>query len=54
MTELDVLSRMIKNSAKVNIESKSGSNKASVTLKESQSPTSEITIIGLPLDGVRP
>ncbi len=52
MTELDVLSSMIKNSAKVNIESKSGSNKASVTLKESQSPTSEVTIYGLPLDAI--
>jgi len=52
MTELDVLSSMIKNSAKVNIESKSGSNEASVTLKESQSPTSEVTIYGLPLDAI--
>ena len=52
MTELDVLCRMIKNSAKVNIESKSGSSKASVTLVESQSPTSKVVISGLPLDAI--
>ena len=50
MTELDVLNRMIKNSAKVDIEYKSGSSKASVTLIESQSPTSKVVIPGLPLD----
>ena len=52
MTELDVLNRMIKNSAKVNIESKSGSSKASVTLIESQSPTSKVVISGLPFDAI--
>jgi len=52
MTELEVLNRMIKNSAKVNIESKSGSSKASVTLIESQSPTSKVLISGLPLDAI--
>ena len=50
MTELDVLNRMIKDSAKVNIESNSGSSKASVTLIERQSPTSKVVISGLPLD----
>jgi hypothetical protein len=52
MTELNVLNRMIKNSAKVNIESKRGSNKASVTLIESQSPTSKVVISGMPLDAI--
>ena len=52
MTELDVLNRMIENSAKVDIKSKSDSDKASVTLKEPQSPTSEVTIYGLPLDAI--
>jgi len=52
MTELDVLDRMIENSAKVDIKSKSDSDKASVTLKEPQSPTSEVTIYGLPLDAI--
>ena len=52
MTELDVLNHMIEDSAKVNIESKSGSSKASVTLIESQSPTSKVVISGLPLDAI--
>ena len=52
MTDLDILNEMIKDSAKVNIESKSGSRKASVTLKEPQSPTSKVEIYGLPLDAV--
>ena len=51
-TDLDILNEMIKDSAKVNIESKSGSRKASVTLKEPQSPTSKVEIYGLPLDAV--
>ena len=52
MAELEVLNRMIYDSAKVNIKSKSGSNKASVTLIESQSPTSKVVISGLPLDAI--
>jgi len=52
MAELEILNRMIYDSAKVNIESKSGSNKASVTLIESQSPTSKVVISGLPLDAI--
>ena len=52
MTELDVLNRMIKDSAKVGIEYKSGSSRASVTLIESQSPTSKVVIPGLPLDAI--
>ena len=52
MTESDVLNRMIENSAKVNLESGSNPDKASVTLKEPQSPTSEVTIYGLPLDAI--
>ena len=52
MTDLDILSNMIMDSAKVDIESKSGSSKASVTLIESQSPTSKVVISGLPLDAI--
>ena len=52
MTELDILKRMIKESAKVNLESRSSSDKTSVILKEPQSPTSEVTIYGLPLDAI--
>jgi len=51
-TELDVLNNMIKDSAKVNIESKSSSSKASVTLIESQCSTSKVVISGLPLDSI--
>lgn len=52
MTELDVLSCMINESAKVNLKSKKDSDKAFVTLKEPQSPTSEVTIYGLPLNTI--
>ncbi len=52
MAELEVLNRMIYDSAKVDIESKSGSSKASVTLTESKSPTSKVVISGLPLDSI--
>lgn len=52
MTDLDILNDMIMDSAKVDIEPKSGSNKASVTLKEPQSPTSEVTIYGLPHNAI--
>ena len=51
-TDLDILNDMIMDSAKVDIEPKSGSNKASVTLKEPQSPSSEVTIYGLPRDAI--
>ena len=43
---------MIEESAKVNIKSNRGSDKASVTLKEPQSPTSKVKIYGLPLDAI--
>ena len=52
MAELDVLNRMIKDSAKVNLESRSDPDKASVTLKEPQSPTSKVVVFGLPLDAI--
>ena len=52
MSELDVLNHMIKESAKVNLISKSDSDTAYVILKEPQSPTSEVTIYGLPLDAI--
>ncbi len=52
MTDLDILNRMIKESAKVNLKSKRDSDKASVTLKEPKSSTSEVTIHGLPLDAI--
>lgn len=52
MDDLEILNRMIHDSAKVNIESKSGSNKASVTLTESQSSTSKVVISGLPPDAI--
>ena len=48
MTDLDILSNMIMDSAKVDIELRSGSNMASVTLKEPQSSTSKVEIRGLP------
>ena len=47
-TDLDILNSMILDSAKVDLELKSGSNKASVTLIESQSSTSKVVILGLP------
>ena len=50
--DLDILNDMIMDSAKVNLESGSDPDKASVTLKEPQSPTSEVTIYGLPLDAI--
>ena len=49
---MDILNGMIMDSAKVNLESGSDPDKASVTLKEPQSPTSEVTIYGLPLDAI--
>ena len=52
MADLDILNNMIKESAKVNLESRSDADKASVTLKEPQSSTSEVTIYGLPLDAI--
>ena len=52
MNDFDLLNRMIQDSAKVNIESKTGSSRASVTLVESQSPTSKVLISGLPLDAI--
>ena len=52
MADLDILSNMIKDSAKVNLESRSDPDKASVTLKEPQSLTSEVTIYGLPPDAI--
>ncbi|RZN35882.1 MAG: hypothetical protein EF813_08090 [Methanosarcinales archaeon] len=51
-TDLDILDDMIMGSAKVDIEHKSGSNKASVTLKEPQFPKSEVTIYGLPHNAI--
>ena len=51
-TDLDILNDMIMDSAKVDVEPKSDSDKASVTLKEPQSPTSEVTIYGLPRDAI--
>jgi hypothetical protein len=52
MTELEVLNNMIKDSAKVGLISKSDSKTAHVILKEPQSPTSKVTIYGLPLDAI--
>ena len=52
MADLDILNNMIKESAKVDIESEYGPNKASVTLKEPQSPTSKVEIIGLPHNAI--
>ena len=51
-TDLDILNDMIMDSAKVDIEHKSGSNKASVTLKEPQSPASKVEIFGLPHNAI--
>lgn len=51
-TDLDILNDMIMDSAKVDVEPKSDPDMASVTLKEPQSPTSEVTIYGLPLDAI--
>jgi len=53
MTDLDILNDMIMDSAKVNIEhNNSDPNNSSVTLNEPQSPTSEVTIYGLPRDAI--
>lgn len=51
-TDLDILNDMIMDSAKVDVEPKSDPNKASVTLKEPQSPKSEVTIYGLPHNAI--
>jgi hypothetical protein len=51
-TDLDILNDMVMDSAKVNLESRSDPDKASVTLKEPQSPTSKVTIYGLPFDAI--
>ena len=52
-TDLDILNDMIMDSAKVNIEHNSSDpNKSSVTLNEPQSPTSEVTIYGLPHNAI--
>ena len=52
-TDLDILNDMIMDSAKVNIEHNSSDpNKSFVTLNEPQSPTSEVTIYGLPLNAI--
>jgi len=52
MTDLDILNDMIMDSAKVDIEPKSGSDKASVTLKEPQSSASKVVIFGLPHNAI--
>jgi len=52
MTDLDILNDMIMDSAKVDIELKNGSNKASVTLKEPQSSASKVVIFGLPHNAI--
>ena len=51
-TDLNILNDMIMDSAKVHIESKNGSSKASVTLIEPQSPASKVEIFGLPHNAI--